>query len=309
MNAAKIAALVVGIASLAACQRAIPKEDAASDSAYPQRIVTLTPALTEMVFALGAGDLVIGNTLYCDYPEAATTKAKVGGAVMNSLDIERLLALKPDLVLLSSLGQEEIVKRLVELGVNAKFFPTVGVGDVFTTLTAVGSLLGRSDEADDIVATNRRLFAEVESRLAGRPRPRVFHFIWHTPLMTAGPSSFLGQLLAAGGGDNIFSELAADYPQVSHEDVVSRNPQVVLGPQYEFRALTPESLDSMPGWRTIDAVRQQRVRLLDDQIVSRPGPRIGLAVVLIAQALHPDVDFSDLETIGRTILPPSSTSP
>lgn len=287
------------------CQNLNTAQPAQAPASGPKRIVTLTPALTEIVFALGAGDKIVGNTTYCDYPAAATGKAKVGGAVPNSLNVERVVSLKPDLILLSALGQEPLVAQLRQLRLPVTFLQTVNVEDVFTTIASVGALLGREQQAERLIELNRRLFAETKARIAGRPRPKVFHLIWQEPLMTAGPTSFLGQVLATGGGDNIFSDLTMDYPQVSHEQIVQRNPDVILGPEYEFKALTPEMLNSAPGWRSIKAVKTGRIYLLEDQIVSRPGPRIGLAVVLVAKALYPDVDFSDLEKIGRAILPPN----
>jgi len=129
---------------------------------------------------------------------------------------------------------------------------------------------------------------DVVSTLPEEERPTVFYEVWHEPLMTAGPSTFIGQMIELAGGRSIFDDVSEEWPQVSAEAVVERNPAVILGPDSHSDQLTADAIAARPGWSEIDAVQNGRIYLLDGDMVSRPGPRLAQALEEMAKALYPD---------------------
>ncbi|RMF11908.1 MAG: cobalamin-binding protein [Candidatus Dadabacteria bacterium] len=269
--------------------------------AAPQRIVSLTPSVTETLYAVGAGARVVGTTEFCDYPPAATRTAKVGGGLPKTVSIEAIVALRPDLVIAGADGQQPLVEQLERLGIQTLYLPTIGVEDALRMISVVGEEVGRTADARRVVDLNRKVIAGVAARVAGQARVRVFYQVWSEPLMTAGPHTFLSELIQLAGGQNIFEDVREDWPRVAPEQVVARAPEVILGADYEGANLSVEALRARPGWAAIPAVRHGRVVRLDGQRISRPGPRIGQSLLLVAEALHPEVDFSDLWAVANAV--------
>lgn len=259
--------------------------------APPQRIISLAPVNTEVLFAVGAGGQVVGVTSYCNYPPEAQSREKVGGFSPNTINVETVVALRPDLVLCVGEIHRPTIETLEGIGLPVAALTAESLADIYANIELVGRLTGHEAEAARVVAGMRERVDAVAAAVAPLPprdRLRVFWETWDEPLMTAGPSTFIGQAIELAGGINIFSEVAEDYPQVSVEEVVRRNPAVILGPDTHGDKLDPERIAQRPGWEQIDAVRNRRIHLLDGDIVSRPGPRLAEGVEAIARALYPD---------------------
>lgn len=257
----------------------------------PQRIVSLLPSLTEMIYAVGAGSRVVGVTEYCTFPPEASGLPKIGGYVPRSMSLESIVALRPDLVLAAGDIQQPVIDELRRLGLRVETIVARDVQGVLEGIRRTGRLLGQDAEAEATVAGIEDDLDTLQQRLAtleDTDRPLVFYEVWHEPLMTAGGRSFISQLIEMAGGQSLFHEVDREYFQVSFEDLIHRRPQVILGAAIEGGMGDLGQLVTQPGWRELPAVQHGRVHAIDGDIVSRPGPRLAEALERIARHLHPD---------------------
>jgi iron complex transport system substrate-binding protein len=259
--------------------------------AAPRRVISLTPANTEILFAIGAGDRVVGVTTWCNFPAEARTRAKVGGFAATTIHLETLVALQPDLVVAGDETQRQVIESVARLGfpvlaVKVRDFPAL-----YTVTEQLGRLCEAGPAAAALVAGLRRRVDDVVARSAGIPadrRPRVYWEVFDAPVMSAGRGSMIGQLIELAGGVNVFADVREEYPQVSTEAVVARAPEVILGPDMiDGGALTVARLRARPGWSAIPAVRTGRVHVLPADPTSRPGPRLVDGLELVAAVLYP----------------------
>jgi iron complex transport system substrate-binding protein len=252
-----------------------------------QRVVSLLPAATETFFALGAGAQVVGRTRY-DTDAAHAHLPSVGGGLDPSL--EALLALRPDLVIaFETAGGSALREQIEALGIAVFAIAPQDTADVFANIVRLGRLTGRDAAADSLAGTLRAELAAVRASVAGRARPRVFYVVGDDPPMTAGPESFVIQLLSLAGGETIFPELGAHWPQISLEEVVRRAPDVVVLPVGEGGAERASRLRAAHGWRQVAAVRAGRIVTVSADLAHRPGPSIAAAARAFRDALHPDL--------------------
>lgn len=257
----------------------------------PERLISLAPSLTEVLFAIGAGEQLVGVTEYCDYPEEAKSRERIGGFSANTISVEKIVALKPDLVFATGGIHQPIIDALDDLGIPVVALDPQNMEQVYSSIAVAGRLTGHAQEADQVVEAMKQRVQAVVDRVANIPqekRVKVYWQIWDEPLMTAGPSSFAGQLIELAGGINIFGDLTASYPQISAEEVVKRNPDVIMGPDTHGDKLTVEVFRQRPGWSEIKAVQEGRIYLMDGNIVSRSGPRLADALEAVAKALYPE---------------------
>lgn len=252
----------------------------------PEKIVSLAPNNTEILFALGLGDKVVGVTSFCDYPPEALDVENVGDFSGNNL--ERIIELEPDLVITYGVGNEDENARLREAGINVIGFEPESIDEVIDTIRRIGKITGRDESAKSITEEMQKAKDEIVSRVEDVDKPKVFYEVWHEPIMTAGPGSFMDHLITLAGGENIAGDAADEYPQFDLEQLVERNPEVYLT-SADLPEKTVESIMERPGYADIDAINQGRVHLLDPNIVSRPGPRIVEALELVAKAIHPEI--------------------
>ncbi len=260
--------------------------------AIPQRIISLSPTATEILFAIGAGGSVVGVTTYCDYPAEAQSLPKVGGYSANTISVETILSLQPDLIVAAAEEQQALIADLEKAGLVVISLAPLTFDQVYADIELIGRATGHLNEATEVVQQMQARLAAVRQVVSAVPpekRPTVFWEVFDEPLMTAGPSSFIGQMIELAGGANTFADLAEEYPQVSVEQVITRDPGVIMGPNSHGTGMTPEQLAARPGWDHVDAVKNRRVYWIDANIVSRPGPRLVDAVEAIAGALYPDL--------------------
>lgn len=259
----------------------------------PTRIVSLSPSNTEAVFALGAGEKVVGVTTFCDYPAAALAITKIGGFSARTINIEAIVALKPDLVLCGDQGHLPVIETLERLGIPVVSVKVRNFEDLYAHILQLGDILDRQEKARLLVDDIRRRVAAISQRVAGIPQDKkvcVYWEVFDEPLMSCGPRSIIGQLITLAGGRNIFDDLTDEFPQVSAEAVITRDPELIMGPELmRARSLTLERVRSRPGWSGIKAVREARLVILPDDAVARPGPRLVEGLALIAKALYPEL--------------------
>jgi len=260
-------------------------------SAPPKRIVSLAPSITETLFAIGAGSQVVGVTTFCNFPAEAAALTKVGGFTADTLSLEAIINLSPDLVLAGDAGQLAPLEALKPLGIPVLLFAPELLQEVYTDIEQLGAITGHEAEAATTLATMRQRIERVVAAVADMPsdqRLRVFWEVFDEPLMTAGPTTFIGQLIELAGAQNIFADANEGYPQVSTEAIIERNPDVIIGPDYHADKLTPELIAQRPGWDQLAAVKKERIHLLNADIVSRPGPRLADALEELARILYPE---------------------
>ena len=264
---------------------------AAAAGAPPQRIVSLVPRVTETLFVIGAGSQVVGVTQFCTWPPAAQTRKVLGGAVGATINVEAIVALSPDLVLASVDGQDAAITSLRRLGIAVETVDPRSIDEVLTSFRRLGVVVGRTAEGAALADWLAERLASIEAavKALGKPAPRVFYHVWDEPLMTASSRTFLGELIRRSGGQHLFPELSEDYPQISEEALLARDPQVIIGPSYHAEQLDLARLRARPALAATTAVREGRVVVLDGDVLSRGGPRLAEALRLMAVAVHPEL--------------------
>lgn len=248
------------------------------------RVVSLNPVTTELLFALGAGDRLVGRTHWDLYPAEAQHVTDIGDG-MNP-NVEAVLGQRPDLVLLyASESNRSAVAQLRAAGVATIAYRTDRIADLSRVVPVIAKALGVEAQGtlvtDTVVASIARVRAE---HADSAPRVTAFWHIWTNPLLTIGRTSYLSELLDAAGGKNIFADLDAPSPQVTLEEIARRDPDVLLaGP------VNAERIKNDPRWSAVRAVREGRVLVVDTTVVGRPGVRMGEAALSLRRLLHPEV--------------------
>ncbi len=257
----------------------------------PTRIVSLVPSVTEILFALGAGDRLVGRSVWDDQPLEVHAVPSVGDALR--ADPERVLARRPDLVILyAGPDNASTLDQLERLGVPVFAVRIDDFGDLDRNIARLGILLGRPGEAGRLRRSIETDLRAVGRATAGLPRPSVYYDVAWPPAITIGRGSYLDSLITLAGGRNVFGDLSAPSPRVSLEAIVVRDPDLVLLPG----AAGSVSPGERPGWQAVGAVAQGRVRRVDAELLHRLGPRVGSAARALALVLHPELRSDALPT-------------
>ena len=259
-----------------------------SFSAASRRIVSLTPSMTEVLFAIDAGDRIVGATTHCNYPPAAEEIPRVGGGTLESINQESIIALNPDLVLCKWDKYEPLLRNLERLGVRVLALGPETLAELYDDTRMLGQVTGNSAQAEALVETMQRRVEMVVRQVPAGDGPKVFYQVWNDPLMTAGGNSFIGELLVLAGFENLFEETPIRYPKVNPEVVVAGDPDIILAPSTHGAPVTIESILTRPGWSRVRAVREKRIYLLNRDTISRCGPRLVDALEEIVAAAYPD---------------------
>lgn len=251
----------------------------------PDKVISLSPAITEILFAIGAEDKIAGVTDYCEYPPEALEKNKVGG--FEDPNMELIIELEPDIIFVAAGIQEELVQQFEKLGIEVVVLDAEEVKDVLNNIKVAGIAVGNTGEAQQLVADLEARINAVQERVANAShQPTVFFEVWDDPLMTAGPGSFIDDLIRMAGGQNIAHDAVKRYGEFSIEVLLERDPDVYL---IQDHAHQPEDVMARPGFQGLTAVQNGRVAAVKDDWVTLPGPRIVDGLEAIARVLHPDL--------------------
>ncbi len=250
--------------------------------AEPQRIVSLAPANTEIVFALGAGDRLVGVTSLDDYPAEVADIPKVGDFA--GPNIEAVAAADPDLVLATTGVQSDVIEQLEGLGATVIAIDPQSLDGVYEDILEVAEVVNTKAAGEELVASMKATVQDIADAVSGRDPVTVFIEIAQDPLFTAGRNTLLDELVTRAGGVNVVQ--AQGWVPYSPEEVVKADPDVYLATKGSMS--NPEDLAKRPGFKGLSAVKAGRVVILDDNLVSRPGPRIVSGLEDIARALHPE---------------------
>ena len=253
----------------------------------PKKIVSLAPNITEILFSLGLDQEIVGISIHCNFPEKAKSKVRVGSYI--SLDFEKIVSLKPDLIIATGAGNtRDMVERLERLGFPTYVIFPKNVEDVIRSVDHLSQLVGREKEGVEIIREMKRRRERVVGLTLGLPRPRVFLQIGEAPVVTVGKNSFADDLIRLAGGDNVAGNEKEMYPRFGMEEILKRSPEVILISSMNPRGNYQKVLQEWSRWKTIPAVKNGRIHLIDSDLIDRPSPRIIEGLEEMARLLHPE---------------------
>lgn len=301
MNRLKLLVFLVVLSLLAGCQgwqkreqvnqpkeKAIVLED---DEAREirleepaERVVSLAPANTEIVYALGAESKLVGVTTYCDYPEKAKEKEKVGDFA--NPNVEKIISLSPEVVLATGGIQKGVVEKLEKVGIKVFVVEPKNFEQLYRDIAKVGEMLGLKEEAQKLVGEMQKKVSQVERQVRDLPKLKVFFEIYSQPLMTAGQDTFVDDMIRLSGGVNIGASSGEGYPLFSQEGLLKENPDVYIAVKGSMN--NPAEIKKRAGYQGLKAVKEGRVGVVDDNLVTRPGPRLVDGLVEVAKSIHPE---------------------
>ncbi|MEK6675868.1 MAG: helical backbone metal receptor [Planctomycetota bacterium] len=273
-----------------------PTPSFAQESNGPKRVVVIGPNAAEVICGLGACDRIIAVDKYCVFPPELANRPLIGG--LFDADIERIVALKPDLVVLR--GRKESVEELCRQQKISLFWDkTENLADITTTVLDLSTVFSRETEGRKLIAEFRQRLNAIEKRVAGKPRPRVLLTVGRRPdhlsdIMTAGKGSFLDEMIRIAGGENLFGDVEMPYPQISTEAIIAKQPDVIveLVPELELTRDLREEMTN--GWKKLaplPATKTGRIYFLDDKNALIPSPRYVEIVEKVSRLLHPDASI------------------
>ena len=252
----------------------------------PQRIVSLAPSITEILFAIGLGERVVGVTQYCDYPPEAQAKPKVG---YTHPSLEAIVALQPDLVLAPrELLRADALGKLEQLQISTYVLDAQTVDSILAHIQTLGRILGAQTAADELTGRMRRRIEDIRVRTSSLPRPRVLYVLNSEPLITVGPGSFIHQLIELAGGSNIAARAQVAYPRLSMEAVLKEDPELILFPTGRAEGIARGEEERWQRWTTLSAIKLGRLHRVPNDLLNRPGPRIVQGLDALARAIHPE---------------------
>jgi iron complex transport system substrate-binding protein len=293
---------VTGMLSLTACSQPslqkIPASATYSDdigrtvqiNGIPQRIISLSPSNTEMVYALGLQDKLVGVTSYDNYPPDARNKPVVSD--YSTVDLEKIVNAKPDLILADSIQKNDTIPALEKLGITVFTMSPDNIDGIFNEIKVIGQITGKTKEADNLVSnlTSRiQTVADKTTNLSDAQKPRVLFVTWHDPIWTAGSDTMIQYLIDEAGGTNIASDLDG-YATITLESVIERNPQViVVMSSMGAQNVSLDFIKSNEQFQSTDAVKNERVYKIDADIFGRTTPRIVDGLETLAKLVHPEL--------------------
>jgi iron complex transport system substrate-binding protein len=272
---------------------------AAAIAAPPQRIISVSPNLTEILYGLGVFDRVVGVTDYCTYPPEAKSRERIGG--YSTPNLERIVRLHPDLVVLTQSQAPILAYNLKQLGIRSLVTPSQSVSDVFTAIGQVGAAVGKPREAQVLIASTRATLEKVRNRTSGRARPAVVLAVDRSPgslrdLYVATQGSYLADLVEIAGGHVVAPATGSGYSKISKETLVALNVDIVL--ELKPGSLARDVERARSDWQelpALKAVRNSRVYELTDDFIPHNSQLIARTVVLLAHILHPEIPLRELE--------------
>jgi len=253
----------------------------------PQRIVSLAPNITEILFSLGLDEEIVGVSLHCNFPEKAKSKPQVGSYI--SLDFEKITSLRPDLIIATGAGNtRDMVDRLGKLGFPSYVIYPKNFNDILKSILHIGEVVNREKEARGITEEMKKRSRRVMELTKNLPRPKVFIQISDAPIVTVGKGSFADDLIRLAGGENIAGKEKEVYPRFGMEEILKSSPEVIVISSMNPKGDYQKILHEWNRWKTIPAVKNGRIYLIDSDLLDRPSPRIIDGLEELARVLHPE---------------------
>jgi len=253
---------------------------------YPQRIISLAASSTEVIYSIGLGDRVVGVDDFSDYPEDAKNKTKVGSFDLN---YEVIAGLKPDIIVGADIISKQTVSTLEKRGYVVIILAPKSLNGILQNIRLMGLVTGKEKEANDLAGWLDSRISNVTAKTSGANVSRLRTYLEYYPYYTYGQGSIGNDLILMAGGFNIASNTTVQYPQVTKEFVIGSNPGIIIFTQGAFTDTTVEKIKQRPGWSVIDAVKSDKIYSIDDNSISRPGPRMVNALEDLAKLIHPEL--------------------
>lgn len=249
----------------------------------PKRIVSLAPSNTEILFALGLNDRIIGVTDYCDYPSEAKGKEKIGG--FSNPNLEKIYSLKPDFVFGIRGNPKETLINLTKLKINILAYDPKNIDELFDLIYSIGKITDKREEAERLIKKMREKRDLIIKRAETLKKKRVYLEIWNNPFMSVGENTYLNRLIEDVGGINIAKKAKGDWPILSQEFIITENPEVII---LAYMGQDIEDILKRPGWENVDAVKNGRVYNINSDLIFRLGPRIIDGMEELFNLIHKD---------------------
>ena len=263
----------------------------------PRRVLSLAPSLTEMLFAIGLDEQIVGVTNFCNYPPAAAGKPKVGYTQPN---LESLLALRPDMVAApGELLRADVLAKLEALKVPTFIFEAKSLEHILAHIHTLGRIFERSSAADVLTRHMRERIAEVSRRVETVERKRVLYVLSSHPLITVGPDSYIHQMIELAGGINVAAGTSGAYPRLSMETVLENDPEILVFPVGSTESVPEHEQQTWKRWTGLSAVQHHRLHVVSSDALNRPGPRVVDGLEQLAQVIHPEAFSTDHPTSSR----------
>lgn len=255
-----------------------------------KRIISMAPNVTEMLFAIGLNEEIVGVTDYCDYPEMAKEKAKIGGYY--NPNIEVILSLKPDIIIATPDGySKERIAKLEQAGIPIFLVNPRNLDDIFNSMIMLGNITGKKQVAEETVSKLQSRAKIITDKVKNiKKRPKVFYELDHSPLITVGPNNFVDDLITKAGGINIANDAPSSWPQYSVESVIVKNPDIIITAPYSMGSGNSSQplINEWKKYRTISAVLNNKVYAINPDIILRPGPRAVDGLESLYNIFHPN---------------------
>jgi iron complex transport system substrate-binding protein len=249
----------------------------------PHRIISVAPAITEILFALGAGDQVVGDTIYCNYPEAAKAKSKIGGYTTPS--VEAILALRPDQVVMTK-TRPDVAQKLRQTGIDVLEVAPDNLSGIYESIQLISEKIGVPGRGQALIQSIQKDLQDAAARPGNGPKPKVLFIVGRTPgtvldLTVAGHGTYLSELIGLAGGENIFADTPVPYPQIGMEEVIRRNPDVIIDMGHNEMLTEAQKENVRQLWKKypfLSAVKNNTVFPISADYFVTPGPRVVQAV-------------------------------
>ncbi len=253
----------------------------------PARVVSLAPSITEMLFALGLEEQIVGVTEFCDYPSAAKSKPKVGYA---NPSVETIIALRPELVVAPrDFLRPDLQLKLEQLKIPMFVLDAHTLEDIPLQIHTLGQMFEKVSAANAVTQLMRQRISEIRRKVETLPARRVLYVLNSQPLITVGPGSFIHQMIGVAGGMNVATRASEAYPRLSMETVLKEDPEVLIFPSGEVETVPRSEQQQWRRWNSLSAVKQERFHEVSSSLLNRPGPRVVEGLEQLARAIHPEV--------------------
>ena len=254
----------------------------------PEKIVSLSPSNTEIIFALDAGDKLVGVTSFCDYPEEAKSIEKIGD--FENPNVEMIKKVQPDVIFAGVYTKDEIATILEGLDIPVIFTEAPDFETIYDSINLIGSLVKEEDKAEKIVHDMHKTIDDIKSKVKDLEKPNIFYVSWTDPLITTGKGTFIHNVMQIAGANNV-AENVEGWTQYSVEELIKQNPDMIISSFHATdEGLGKEDLMNDPMFKNLDCVKKGNIYVMkDDNIIARPGPRIIDAIFEMANAIHGDI--------------------
>ncbi len=254
----------------------------------PERIVSLSPSNTEILFALGAGSKVVGVTSFCNYPEAANSIEKIGD--FEGANIELIKKAQPDLVLAGGYIQEDVINSLAQLNIPVLSTEALDINGVYDSIKMIGKATGTDAKADEIINDMKTKIGAIAEKTKGKQKPRAFYVVWTDPITTAGASTFIKDIIVAAGGINT-ADKVSNWAKYSPEQLIADNPDILIASNYcTPTGVSKDFFKESEVFNKLDCVKNDKIHMIsNDDIFARSGPRLVQAIEELVKLFYGDI--------------------